>query len=62
MMENFLGSILASATVSTLALAALTFLLREWITERLKNSIKYEYDRDIESYKSMLARLPPLSK
>lgn len=56
-MENFLGSTLASATVSTLALAALTFLLREWIAERLKNSIKYEYDRDIESYKSMLARV-----
>ncbi|KFC66603.1 hypothetical protein FG94_03273 [Massilia sp. LC238] len=57
MIEKFLSSVLASATVSTMALAALAFLLREWIAERLKNSIKHEYDRDMESYKSMLGRV-----
>jgi hypothetical protein len=57
MLERFLSSVVASATLSTLALAALAFLLREWITERLKNSIKHEYDLDIERYKSMLTRI-----
>lgn len=57
MVENFLSSVLASATISTVALAVLAFLLREWITERLKSAIKHEYDRDIESYKSILARI-----
>jgi hypothetical protein len=57
MVEYFLSSVLASATVSAAAVAALAFLLREWIAERLKNAIKYEYERDIESYKSMLGRI-----
>jgi hypothetical protein len=57
MFERFLSSVLASATLSTIALTALAFLLREWITERLKNSIKHEYDLDIERYKSMLTRI-----
>lgn len=57
MVEKFLSSVLASATVSTVLLAALSFLLRGWITERLKNAIKYEYDRDMESYKNMLVRV-----
>jgi hypothetical protein len=57
MAEYFLSSVITSVTVSTAALAMVTFLLGEWITERLKNAIKHEYDRDIESYKNMLARI-----
>lgn len=57
MPQDFVSFVLTSATVSTVALAVLAFLLRGWITERLKNSIKHEYDRDIESYKSILSRI-----
>lgn len=57
MFEKFLSSVLASATLSTVAITALAFLFREWITERLKNSIKHQYDLEIERYKSMLMRI-----
>lgn len=57
MHQDFIGFVLTSATVSTAALAMAAFLLRGWITERLKNSIKHEYDRDIESYKSIISRI-----
>lgn len=36
--------------------AALVFLLRGWITQRLKQSIKSEYDRKLEDHKAELTR------
>jgi hypothetical protein len=47
--------VLGSGTVAAALLAALAWLMRSWITERLKAAVKHEYDREIESYKSMLA-------
>lgn len=52
---NFMTTVLSSVAVSSFLLIGATWLLRSWITERLKNAIKHEYDREIESYKSMLA-------
>lgn len=54
-MPSFLLSVISTTAVSTALLAALAWLLRSWIGERLKNAIRHEYDRDIESYKSVLA-------
>ncbi len=51
----FVLDVLSTAAVTGLLLAAAAWLLRSWITERLKNAVKHEYDREIESYKSVLA-------
>ena len=53
--QNFILETIATATTGGLLIAALAWLFRSWITERLKNAIKHEYDRDIESYRSALA-------
>jgi hypothetical protein len=42
--------IITSATVSGL----LIWLMREWISERLKNAIKHEYDQKLETHKAQL--------
>ena len=47
--------ILSSALVSTALAAALVFLSKSWITERLKGAIKSEYDLKLENYKHQLA-------
>lgn len=52
---TFLVDVLSTAAVTGLLLAAVAWLLRSWITERLKNAVKHEYDREIESYKSVLS-------
>ncbi len=58
MILEFILEILPSATVSGLLTAALLFLTRSWVSERLKNSIKNEYDLKLETHKSELkARL-----
>lgn len=46
---------LASAVTGGILIGVLAWLFRSWITERLKNAIKHEYDRDIESYRAALA-------
>jgi len=51
---SFIETILASATVSTLCVSALGWLTRSWISERLKNSIKHEYDQKLETHKAEL--------
>lgn len=45
---------LASAAAGGSLIAALAWLLRSWITERLSQSIKHEYARDIEAYKNAM--------
>lgn len=52
---EFLLSTITSAGASAALVVALAWLLRSWWEERIKNSIKHEYDRDIEGYKSTLA-------
>lgn len=48
-------TILLSAAFSTAVSALMVFLLRTWISERLKGSIKHEYDLALESHKDALA-------
>jgi hypothetical protein len=52
---EMLVSILSSAAVSAGLAAALIFLSKSWITERLKSAIKSEYDLKLENYKHKLA-------
>lgn len=51
---NFLYSALASVSVSAALTLSLGFILRVWITERLRSSIKHEYDDKLENLKSAL--------
>lgn len=51
----FIIESLTSAVTGGILIAALAWLFRSWITERLKNAIKHEYDRDIEAYRAVLA-------
>ena len=54
-METILVALLSSiSSVSFVALLA--FLCRNWMLERLKASVKYEYDLKLESYKSQITR------
>src|SRR5689334_22833592 len=39
---------------STLLTAGLIFLARNWISERIKNAIKHEYDEKLETHKAQL--------
>lgn len=53
-MYEALVTILSSAAASAALSGALVWLLRNWISERLKGSIKYEYDAKLESHKAQL--------
>lgn len=54
-MENILVALLSS--VSSVGLIAfLTYLCRNWLLERIKASVKHEYDLKLESYKSQITR------
>lgn len=50
MLETITASILSSASVAGLIL----WLVRSWISERLKNAIRYEYDQKLESHKTQI--------
>lgn len=54
-MISFLLQLLASAAVSASLTAALVWLSKSWISERLKNSIKHEYDQKLETHKAQLS-------
>jgi SHS2 domain-containing protein len=51
---EFLEYILASATISTLLIAALGWATKSVISERLKNAIKNEYDEKLATHKAEL--------
>ena len=51
---DFIASIVTSASVTAILFAVLIFLSKSWISERLKNAIKNEYDEKLESHKSTL--------
>ena len=46
--------ILTSATISTAAVAVIAYLAREWISTRLRNAIKLEYEQKLETHKTQL--------
>lgn len=50
MLETITASILSSAAVTGILL----WLVRSWISERLKNAIRYEYDQKLESHKTQI--------
>lgn len=54
LMNNFLLNILISGGVSAVLASTLVFLSKTWLTERLKNSIKHEYDVRLETNKAQL--------
>lgn len=54
---EFLQNVLSTTLVSGFLISAVAWLLRSWITERLKSAIRHEYDKDIEAYKSVLAHV-----
>jgi hypothetical protein len=47
---------LSSSIGTALLLAVLGFLARHWIITRITNSIKHEYDKELETHKSDLKR------
>lgn len=54
MLQDFLITVIASAGVSSALAGLLLWLTKSWISERLKNSIKNEYDQKLETHKSQL--------
>ena len=52
--EKFLINILSSAGVSVTLAAAVVWLSRTWISERLKASIQHEYDQKLAAYNAEL--------
>lgn len=54
-MENIFIALLSSFS-SVGFVAVLTYICRNWILERLKASVKHEYDLKLESYKSQITK------
>ena len=54
-MENIFIALLSSFS-SVGFVAILTYISRNWILERLKASVKHEYDLKLESYKSQITK------
>lgn len=54
MAADFIFAIITSAFVSAILAGLLLFLAKSWISERLKNAIKSEYDQKLETYKAEL--------
>jgi len=53
-MSDFLQFLIASVSVSVFLSGLLVWLFRTWISERLKNAIKHEYDQKLETHKAQL--------
>jgi hypothetical protein len=51
---NFAVQLITSAAISSLLAAAIVWLAKSWITERLKHAIKNEYDEKLETHKAQL--------
>jgi hypothetical protein len=50
-MNGTLQTILSSAVVSAALTSGLWWMFKSWLSEHLKNAIKYEYERKLESHK-----------
>lgn len=53
-MNDFVTTVLASASVSAGLAAALVWFAKNWIGERIKGAIQHEYDQKLELHKSQL--------
>lgn len=53
-MINFAVQLITSAALSSLLAAGIIWLAKSWISERLKNAIKHEYDEKLETHKAQL--------
>lgn len=51
---GFLITFLSSVSVSSLLAVLLLFFTKTWISERIKNSIRSEYDQKLETHKAKL--------
>jgi hypothetical protein len=54
MFSDFLLEMITVAGVSAVLTSLLIWLTKSWISERLKNAIKNEYDQKLETHKSQL--------
>ncbi len=54
MASDFIFTIITSASVCAILTGLLLFLTKSWISERLKNALKSEYDQKLETYKAGL--------
>ena len=54
MLQNLIVQIITSAGVSAALSGILLWLTKTWISERLKNGIKNEYDQKLETHKAQL--------
>ena len=54
MFSEFLLEVITAAGVSAIFTGLLLWLTKSWISERLKNAIKNEYDQKLETYKAQL--------
>ena len=52
--NNFIIQLISSATVVGAVAAILTFGTKTWLSERIKGSIKSEYDEKLETHKAQL--------
>lgn len=52
--QDFILQVLASSAVSGAVVGFGVWIFRSWISERLKNAIKNEYDEKLESHKAAL--------
>src|SRR5258707_6763626 len=51
---QYMITFLSSGAISAAVSAALVFLFRNWISERLKASIQHEYQQKLETHKAQL--------
>jgi SHS2 domain-containing protein len=54
MIRDFVITMISSVAVSSVIASLLIWLTKSWISERLKNAIKNEYDEKLETHKSQL--------
>lgn len=53
-MDDFLFQMLSSIGTAALTASGIIFLAKTWLSERIKNSIKNEYDQKLETHKAEL--------
>jgi hypothetical protein len=54
MFVDFISNVIASTFFSSLLVGAGIWIARSWLSERLKNSIRAEYDQKLETHKAQL--------
>lgn len=53
--QDFLLTILTSTALSSMVIGLIMFIAKTWLSERIKQSIKAEYDEKLEAYKVKLS-------